>query len=79
MGEEIVSKGELVIFPCVGSLASLGDHKNETLTGQALLKLFKSINFTAGPPISITAIASSLKLQEKPGCGNYTNCVQYCV
>lgn len=61
--EETVSKGELVIFPCIGSLAPLGDYKNETLTGQALPKLLESINFTAGPPISITTIVSSLKLQ----------------
>lgn len=59
MGEETVSKRELVIFPCTGSLVSLGDYK----TGQALLKLLESINFTVGPPISITVIPFSLKLQ----------------
>lgn len=70
MGEETVSKGELVLEV----LASFGDHKNETLTGQVLLKLLESINFTVGPPISITEIASSLRLQQKTGCGNYTSC-----
>lgn len=63
MGDETLLKGELVISPCIGSLAPLGDYKIETLTGQALSKLLKSINFTVGPPISITIIASSLKLQ----------------
>lgn len=50
------------IFPCIENLASLGDQKNQTLTGQALVNLLESINFTVGLPISVTIIASSLKL-----------------